>query len=824
MRYIVVSIMLLAMFGCKEDNEKSNIGPLSDVESFARPNEQDVVDSNDALPPENPPVINDNVSPQPEGSTVVDEDMKDNVFPQPEDSTVVDENIEGDETLPIPDQNEKKQDINLLVSVDGVNVPHSDLLVFDKENRFIIKDNTQYILHKISGCNGYLDNEHYIINDISSCNINAEFKKKKYHVTSKIEGDGELLPSDFHIEKDKKTNVTISPSKFNKLISIKGCNGELKGELYAIDSVNNDCEIEALFEKEPLTSIKYENVKYTETNLLVSPKKTPIVDAVITNIENNEPSNKFNFTDIYFNYIDGYWHIDNKTSLPLKMVSVKFDGNIVLIQLSQQLPPYSSGVLDFYSVSPADIKLESQTKMFNPQMIMGPYQDLCSEKEGDGTTCYSLPDEVERKIIEVYLANMHLLANTFNYTKEKDAFFERRCSLNNENCDNYSDDLLPISQRNLMRFGAEGHRLTLKVMRNEYKAEGVGGGSTPNLSLFETTTGGWASIYYKYTKPEYSKYRHFTNSAYTTWYHEIAHGFGYGHSSGMTYGFADYFSASLVSNDLTDIERTQLPLNPIPELLLETEFIDDNTINIEFLSNTGAELKNVKFDVLTSCQWNYSLEYYDSYENDSVVIHYDDAPKCPLFLRAISSDLKFIATKKISKFELTTSKQYKIKNKTFTILSDRLLDREANGWGIRSLCPLNNHLATKDEYSELWQYLYDADKLASLSKKLYLASDGPRDYVIWQLNLTMDEMVAKHYGMTKLLNYQGLACVTDEPLKANDEYQELNLDKEFNDPKYWHTTELNDVLFGKVKNKNFWHVSKIEKALFNKHYSLKLNN
>ncbi|KJG17320.1 hypothetical protein UA33_10335 [Photobacterium angustum] len=265
--------MLLAMFGCKEDNEKSDIESLSDVESFTRSNEQDVVDNNDALPSNNLPIINDNVSPQPEDSTVVEEDTEDNVAPQPEDAIVVDENIEGDEALPIPDENEEKQDIKLIISVDGVNLSHSGLLVFDKENRFRIKDNTQYILHKISGCNGYLDNDYYIINDVSSCNINAEFKNKKYHVTSNIKGGGELLPSDFHIEKDKQINVRISPDKFNKLISIKGCNGELKVEFYAIDSVNNDCEIEALFEKEPLTSIRYENVKYTETNLLVSPKK-----------------------------------------------------------------------------------------------------------------------------------------------------------------------------------------------------------------------------------------------------------------------------------------------------------------------------------------------------------------------------------------------------------------------------------------------------------------------------------------------------------------------------------------------------------------------
>ena len=67
----------------------------------------------------------------------------------------------------------------------------------------------------------------------------------------------------------------------------------------------------------------------------------------------------------------------------------------------------------------------------------------------------------------------------------------------------------------------------------------------------------------------------------------------------------------------------------------------------------------------------------------------------------------------------------------------------------------------------------------------------------------MDEMVAKHYGMKKLFNYQGLDCFTDEPLKANNEYQALNLDEQFNDPKYWHTSELNDGLLGEVNNENF---------------------
>ena len=142
---------------------------------------------------------------------------------------------------------------------------------------------------------------------------------------------------------------------------------------------------------------------------------------------------------------------------------------------------------------------------------------------------------------------------------------------------------------------------------------------------------------------------------------------------------------------------------------------------------------------------------------------YKTIPNCPVFIRVSDVNSDIVSTIKLSHHDLSQSKTYDINNKDFTVIDNEILNQNDNGWDIRNKCRLpNTHLATKEEYQDLWNYLSKSDLLNTLDYQQFLSSDGPRSYYIWQLTFNDNKMTSNKFRMkNKIGTSNGLVCVRD---------------------------------------------------------------
>ncbi|WP_337922567.1 M66 family metalloprotease [Vibrio cholerae] len=72
--------------------------------------------------------------------------------------------------------------------------------------------------------------------------------KKTFNITSKVIGDGEILPQTLTLNSGDRAVFTIKHHNDQKLKSISGCQGQLYGNKYIIENAIEDCTIQAKFE------------------------------------------------------------------------------------------------------------------------------------------------------------------------------------------------------------------------------------------------------------------------------------------------------------------------------------------------------------------------------------------------------------------------------------------------------------------------------------------------------------------------------------------------------------------------------------------------
>ncbi|RXJ74479.1 hypothetical protein CS022_02505 [Veronia nyctiphanis] len=618
-------------------------------------------------------------------------------------------------------------------------------------------------ISNINGCQGVLNGDLYVLSEVTEdCQITADFTPKLYSVSTSVIGDGTISPDASQLTHQDNQTFSMLAGNLQQVASVTGCSGIQDGNNYTVSNVDSDCEISVEFEAVPAVNESYESVSVTELTLPLKLQNVNHIEGLIEDITALDKPDRFNFNDISFRKSDNIWYVKNNTPIPINALPVQLGSNkaFTLVKLSETLPEYSEAEVDFPSLMTESIIYAHQYRLFNPTITIGPnnVEELCTDKE---KTCYSLPNIEERKLAEITAINIYNLANTKSYANAMLTFFENRCNYDNAKCGNYNNPQLPYGVYNLLKFAAEGHRLTLKIMRNQYSAEGMGGGSGANLSAYINTSGGWASIWQSYIN---ENHRHWKNGGqyYNIWYHEIAHAVGMSHASGMTYGFADYFAKNYMPGITEQQTRTSRGTLKYPELVMDANLNDEKALNVSFANLGNNDISEVKIKIITACKWTFNTEYFPSKDNTGLTLSYDTPPKCPLFIRASTETSDNVATLKIAKTELSTSPRYKVGSNIFTVLSVSVLEPNDNGWAIRRSCELpGSNLATKSQYQELWDHLSDNNKLGELSVKVFLSRDEPLGYRIWKLTFDDDAMKSGHYWMThKLGNDKALVCVS----------------------------------------------------------------
>lgn len=326
------------------------------------------------------------------------------------------------------------------------------------------------------------------------------------------------------------------------LFLLSGCEEESEISKVETDYVWVDSELTPQSMTSPWV-VNSDKDYLSENSISYSPTESiTVVDAGVTNTEAFEKLSSnghktYAFDDISFEVIglNEYFVVNNTpdriSTLLIRTTSFQ---QPVLLKMDSPLSPFSRTRVVFQQ-NISDISLVNTNNMFLPQITM---TGNVSAQQGTQCTsvCYSEPDEQQTAVYQILSSNLHKSFNHKSFLPEMMRFYrDDWCADSSRNC---SEDVAKI---NYMMMGAKGHKFSLKVLSGPYANEGVGGGSSPSLSDLKTGSSGWASVWADYITTGSAHARPYEGRTQKTIFHEGAHGHGFNHDSGMTYGMADYY-------------------------------------------------------------------------------------------------------------------------------------------------------------------------------------------------------------------------------------------------------------------------------------------
>lgn len=455
---------------------------------------------------------------------------------------------------------------------------------------------------------------------------------------------------------------------------------------------------------------------------------------------------------------DGHWYVINNTFRNIESLSVKYKtnnniegrGEVAILMFDQIINQYTKAKISLQNFDIKEISFEDQLPMFSPIVDLGEQKNDCS---GTSDRCYNSPAiGIERDTFERTLAYIQDSFNKKTFLSSIRSFFNENCS-KYDDCVNYDNNGLSYGYRNYLSMGLSGHNLSMRVVRNNY-VEGMGGGSNANIDNSVSTGSGWASMW------EGSIITHILPM--TTIFHEVAHAYSFGHGSGMTYGFADYVNDIYLPNEGIDVSTA--PNIHKPDILIDLNHTSDKEIDLTlFTTNNVSESNNIQINIASSKPISFTTTHLDSNSTNQLSIKFEEVPKHPVYVQVWSDNSTYISTLKVEPYDLVTSQQFEVGQKSMVVLNSQLINPEYDGWTIRSAC-LNpdTRLATKQDYQELFDKLEREDKLDDLPFKMFLSSDSPSGYKVWKVDFSKNPMGTQSYSMYNTVGTNhGLICVTE---------------------------------------------------------------
>ncbi|WDG10038.1 putative Ig domain-containing protein [Vibrio campbellii] len=463
--------------------------------------------------------------------------------------------------------------------------------------------------------------------------------------------------------------------------------------------------------------------------------------------------------DVVFEHDGSDWYLLNKTHMPLGVVAINYQGAEfpALLDLGREIPPYTKVKLALDVDTLEGLTYVNQKTMFDPNIGLGWDTGECSDK---AKTCYNSPKiGPERETFERTLAYIHEAFNRVSYVEEVEKFFKANCSIYSV-CTNHVakfPDAINYGYHSYLSIGQPGHDLTMRSMRNNYAAEGMGGGSWPDISVMESAGGGWASIWEEYVDVNHGAYRILPMN---TLFHEIAHAYSYSHSSGWTYGFADYTASTYIPSLGMDVGKK--PVLTSSDLIASYEIVDSG-IRIGLKSKVDRGMvSNVKFRFATNKKASFKVNYLNVEGKNTIDVKFDVLPTAPIHIQIWDDESTYLTTLKFDAFMLVDHVQYETEDMRFTVVSSQVLNKLADGWAVRKHCDRPDskmRLATRAQYQELYDYLQANDKLGEMPYPNYLTYDEPTGYRIWNVHFEADKMTAWHHNMyDRLGENRGLVC------------------------------------------------------------------
>ncbi|SMY17466.1 carbohydrate-binding protein [Photobacterium aquimaris] len=399
---------------------------------------------------------------------------------------------------------------------------------------------------------------------------------------------------------------------------------------------------------------------FTFYNLMNIPKQKAII-GLISDVEKLEKSQIVNLNDVGFIKSNGLWYVENKTFMPMKeiLTSINDSNEIILIKLDQVLEPYSKAKLqlNFDERIISKLSFKQQLGTFNPEFRLGTNINDCDDFD-KSKTCYSSPIGNEREVFERTYGHIRDAFNKVSFINEIEDFFLQNCNAYSD-CKVYTENnpnAIPYAYRSYLAMGVDDHPFTPKVMRNIYYAEGAGNGSVIDLDHKSSNGWGWASIWASYVDINSSTYR---ISPIRTLFHEAAHGHGFDHSSGMTYGISEYLNDIYIPQQGNDIDKT--PIVYAPDVIVQETFIAPNKLSLRLYSkNKHSDLSAINFRITSNKELSFSTKYPDTTNNNNVIIEFNETPLAAVYIKVWDQDSNYVTTLKYSAYDLGKKPEIKL--------------------------------------------------------------------------------------------------------------------------------------------------------------------
>jgi len=108
-----------------------------------------------------------------------------------------------------------------------------------------------YVVDKVTGCDGTLSGNSYQINAVTSaCNLTATFSKSAVNLTVTAGAGGRISPGSSKVAAGTVQSFTLTPDAGFEITSVSGCGGVLTGSTFTTAALTTDCAITASFNKD----------------------------------------------------------------------------------------------------------------------------------------------------------------------------------------------------------------------------------------------------------------------------------------------------------------------------------------------------------------------------------------------------------------------------------------------------------------------------------------------------------------------------------------------------------------------------------------------
>jgi len=133
-------------------------------------------------------------------------------------------------------------------SANGLISPSKVMVKSGESTRFTLLPMANYVVDKVSGCNGSLQGQTYITGAITApCVVNVSFALQQYTLSTKVSIGGSVTPMSSKISRGERGTLQITPELGYVIESVSGCNGTLEDNIYTTALMLADCEVAVNF-------------------------------------------------------------------------------------------------------------------------------------------------------------------------------------------------------------------------------------------------------------------------------------------------------------------------------------------------------------------------------------------------------------------------------------------------------------------------------------------------------------------------------------------------------------------------------------------------